>query len=160
MESLAEQLGLLGIFIAGAIPWFEAIVVVPSGILFGLDPLSVVLAAVAGNALTIVTFAYAGAGIRRWVDRWRTARGQKVGSRRYERAQNAFNRWGIFGLSALGPILIGTQFSAAVAVAAGVSPLRTFVIISAGMALWAIAIAVFMMAFGLESVVELGVPNG
>lgn len=116
-----EQLGLLGIFIAGAIPWFEAIAVVPFGILFGLDPLSVVVAAVAGNALTIVTFAYAGAGIRRWVDRWRKARGQKVGSRRYEWAQNAFNRWGIFGLSALGPILIGTRFSAAVAVAAGVS---------------------------------------
>ena len=34
-----EQLGLFGIFLAGAIPWFEAIVAVPGGILFGLDPL-------------------------------------------------------------------------------------------------------------------------
>lgn len=34
------------------------------------------------------------------------------------------------------------------------------VIIPAGMALWAMAIAVIMMPFGLESVVELGVPHG
>ncbi|MFM2020229.1 MAG: hypothetical protein RL718_810, partial [Actinomycetota bacterium] len=45
-----EQLGLLGIFIAGAIPWMEAIAVVPAGILFGLDPVLTVIAAVAGNA--------------------------------------------------------------------------------------------------------------
>ena len=33
-----EQLGLLGVFIGGAIPWFEAIAVVPAGIVLGLDP--------------------------------------------------------------------------------------------------------------------------
>jgi len=31
-----ESLGLFGVFIAGAIPWMEAIAVVPAGILVGL----------------------------------------------------------------------------------------------------------------------------
>jgi hypothetical protein len=42
-----EQLGLFGVFLAGAIPWFEAIAVVPAGILFGLDPVLTVIAAAA-----------------------------------------------------------------------------------------------------------------
>lgn len=43
-----EQLGLFGVFLGGAIPWFEAIAVVPAGIILGLDPvLTVVFAAAA-----------------------------------------------------------------------------------------------------------------
>lgn len=151
-----EQLGLLGIFIAGAIPWFEAIAVVPSGILFGLDPILVVIAAVLGNTSTIFLFAFAGSRIRQWfVDR-RRAQGKEGESGRYAKAQRAFDKWGIYGLGVLGPILVGTQFSAAVAVAAGVKPLKTSIIITVGMALWAILIAVVMVAVGLESLLDLG----
>jgi len=49
-----ENLGLLGVFIAGAIPWMEAIAVVPAGILVGLDPIATVIAASLGNAITIL----------------------------------------------------------------------------------------------------------
>jgi hypothetical protein len=44
-----EQLGLLGVFTAGAIAWFEAIAVVPAGILIGLDPIWVEIAAATGG---------------------------------------------------------------------------------------------------------------
>ena len=137
-----EQLGLLGVFIAGAIPWFEAIAVVPAGILFGLDPVWVVLAAIAGNALTIFVFAYFGAGIRGWISRLRVARGKAPELKRFERAQQAFDKYGIFGLAALGPILIGTQFAAAIAVAIGVKPLKTASLVTAGMTLWAVLVAI------------------
>lgn len=50
-------------------------------------------------------------------------------------------------MAALGPILIGTQFAAAAAVTAGVKPLRASVLIIASLTLWAIAIAVAMVAF-------------
>jgi membrane protein DedA with SNARE-associated domain len=59
-----EQWGLFGIFLAGAIPWMEAIAVVPSGIALGLNPIATVIAAVLGNAITIFVFAYAGSSIR------------------------------------------------------------------------------------------------
>ena len=145
-----EQLGLFGIFIAGAIPWMEAIAVVPAGILFGLDPALTVIAAVAGNAITIFLFAYASSGIRSWLIRRREAKGKTGDSPKYLKAVAAFDRYGIWGMAALGPILIGTQFAAAASVAAGVKPLKVSILITASTALWSIAIAWVVVALGVQ----------
>ena len=149
-----EQLGLLGVFLAGAIPWFEAIAVVPAGILFGLDPVLTVIAAAAGNILTIGVFAYGGNSIRNWIIRRRVAKGKTAESPKLIKAQQAFDEYGIYGMAVLGPILIGTQFAAAASVAAGVKPLKVTVLISAAMVIWAVAIAWVMVALGI-SVVDL-----
>ena len=147
-----EQLGLLGIFIAGAIPWLEAIGVVPGGILIGLDPTAVVLSAVAGNVITIFAFAYAGDKIRDWLKKRRAAKGKEGESSKFAKAQVSFDKYGIYGMGLLGPILIGTQFAAAISVAAGVKPLKTSIIISVSTLLWSVAIAVGMVLFGLDEV--------
>jgi hypothetical protein len=55
----------------------------------------------------------------------------------------------------LGPILVGTQFAAAISVAAGVKPLKTSIIISVSTLLWSVAIAVGMVFFGLDQLVDL-----
>jgi hypothetical protein len=57
-------------------------------------------------------------------------------------------------MALLGPILVGTQFAAAVSVAAGVKPLKTSVIISVATALWAILIAVLSILGGLDTLLE------
>ena len=145
-----EQLGYLGIFLAGAIPWFEAIAVVPAGILFGLDPVLTVLAAAAGNTITIAVFAYAGDKVRAWVVNRRRSRGRVPKTDRFEKAQRAFNKYGIYGMAALGPILIGTQFAAAVSVAAGVKPFKVTWLISGAMVIWASGIAWALVALGLR----------
>ena len=142
-----EQLGLLGVFIAGAIPWMEAIAVVPAGIIFGLNPVQTVIAAVIGNAITIFLFAYLGSTIRERIMKRRLARGKTGESPKFEKALKAFDKYGIFGMAFLGPILIGTQFAAAASVAAGVKPLRVSLIISVSMFLWATGIAAIMVAF-------------
>jgi len=121
-----ENLGLLGVFIAGAIPWMEAIAVVPAGILVGLDPIATVIAASLGNAITIFLFAYFASNIR----------------------ARLINR--IYGLAVLGPMLIGTQFAAAAAVSAGVKPLRSSILITVSMFLWAIVIAVAVVALDIK----------
>lgn len=144
-----ENLGLLGVFIAGAIPWMEAIAVVPAGIVFGLDPLAVVVAAVIGNGLTIFLFAYLGSSIRERIIKKRLANGKTGESPKFEKALKAFDKYGIYGLSVLGPLIIGTQFAAAAAVAAGVKPLRASLIVTLSMVLWASGIAVVMAAFDL-----------
>lgn len=144
-----EQLGYLGIFLAGAIPWFEAIGVVPAGILFGLDPALTVIAASVGNIITISVFAYAGDRIRSWVIERRRKKGIEPKSDRFEKAQKAFDKYGIFGMAALGPIIIGTQFAAAASVAAGVKPFKVTLYISVAMVLWAIGIAWGMTALGI-----------
>ena len=145
-----EQLGLLGIFIAGATPWFEAIAVVPAGILFGLDPVLTVLAAVSGNAITIFLFAYAGASIRQWLIRRRETKGKSGESPKFQKAVVAFDKYGIYGMAALGPVLIGTQFAAAASVAAGVKPLKVSLLITLSMALWSVALAVLVASLGVK----------
>ena len=147
-----EQLGLLGVFIGGAIPWFEAIAVVPAGIIFGLDPVSVVIAAVAGNAITIFLFAYLSSNIRAWLMGRRAKKGLSGESKKFVKAQKAFDKYGIYGMAALGPILIGTQFAAAISVAAGVKPLKTSILISAATLLWATVIAWIVVLGGLDEI--------
>ena len=145
-----EQLGLLGIFIAGAIPWFEAIAVVPSGIIFGLDPVATVIAAVVGNALTIFAFAYAGSGIRTWLIRRRKAKGKVGESPKFAKAVAAFDKYGVYGMAALGPVIIGTQFAAAASVAAGVKPFRAAMLVTISMAIWATGLAFVMVGLNLN----------
>jgi membrane protein YqaA with SNARE-associated domain len=145
-----EQLGLVGIFLAGAIPWMEAAAVVPGGIILGLDPTATVIAATVGNALTIFLFAYLGSNIRIWVMKRRVAKGKTAESPKYEKALKAFDKYGIYGMAFLGPVIIGTQFAAAASVAAGVKPLRTSIIISTAMVIWAVAIASIVVVFDLD----------
>jgi hypothetical protein len=145
-----EQWGLFGIFLAGAIPWMEAIAVVPSGIALGINPVATVVAAVIGNSITIVMFAYAGASIRSRISERRLAKGKSSESPRFEKAVKAFDRYGIYGMAALGPLIIGTQFAAAASVAAGVKPLRVSILVVSSMVLWSIAIAIVMVAFNIN----------
>ena len=145
-----EELGLLGVFIAGAIPWIEAIAVVPSGIILGLHPMATVIAAALGNAITIFVFAYLSSTIRAKIIERRVAKGKSVESPKFERALKAFDRYGIYGMAFLGPIIIGTQFAAAASVAAGVKPLRVSILITTSMILWAVGIAAVMVAFDLS----------
>ena len=144
-----EQLGYIGIFLAGAIPWFEAIGVVPGGIVIGLDPILTVLFAAAGNLITIAAFAYGGAKIRSWVVARREAKGKQPKSDRWTKAQTAFEKYGVYGMAILGPLVIGTQFAAAASVAAGVRPAKVTLLVSAAMVLWAIVIA-FLTAWLVE----------
>ncbi|MEY3168329.1 MAG: hypothetical protein RLY44_309 [Actinomycetota bacterium] len=145
-----ENWGLLGVFIAGAIPWMEAIAVVPSGIVLGLNPFATVIAAVVGNAITIFLFAYLSSNIRQRIMNKRVAKGMSGDSPKFEKALKAFDKYGIYGMAFLGPILIGTQFAAAASVAAGVKPFRVSVLITTSMALWASLIAVIMVALDIN----------
>ena len=145
-DGLVEQLGLLGVFIAGAIPWLEAITVIPVGILFGLNPILTFVLAIAGNVLTVVFFAYSSSQIlSRSARRRELKHGAEASDSRGERARRVFDRYGIFGMAILGPLIIGTQFAAAVAVSFGVSPLKSSLVVSAGAALLGIVAGAITM---------------
>jgi hypothetical protein len=145
-----EQLGLFGVFLGGAIPWLEAIAVVPAGIVFGLDPVLTVVFASVGNIITIAVFAYGGGALRNWIVARRVAKGKEPESPKFAKAQQAFDKYGIFGMAALGPILIGTQFAAAASVAAGAKPLKVTVLVSAAMVIWAAVIGWVVVALGIS----------
>jgi hypothetical protein len=143
-----QQLGLFGVFLGGAIPWFEAIAAVPAGIVLGLDPVLTVLFASVGNIITIAVFAYGGKSLRNWVIRRRVAKGKEPESPKFKKAQVVYAKHGIYVMAILDPILIGSPFSAAASVAAGVRPLKAILVISAGMVIWAVAIAWVVVVLG------------
>jgi hypothetical protein len=145
--NLVEQLGLFGVFLAGLIPWMEEAAVI-AGILFGLDPVLTVLFAVLGNTITIVIFAYGASAIRSWIMKKREQKGKEPESPRLEKALKAFDKYGIYGLGLLGPALIGTQFAALGAVAAGVKPLKASIVVTVGMIVWIVAFAWVLVVLG------------
>lgn len=137
---------LLGVFLGGATPWLEAIVVIPGGIVAGLHPVPVVLAGVVGNLATVAVAAWFGERIHAWWGARRRARkgdgGQPESSQRRQRIERVAQRWGLPALAALGPIGLGTQLSALVASGIGTKPRVAFVWIGAGTIVWSIVAAI------------------
>lgn len=131
--------GLLGVFLGGALPWLEAVVVIPAGVLAGLPLIPVIVVGALGNLLTVALAAFAGEELRRRWSAWRSRRNpQPKSTRNQERIQRLMDRGGLPLLALVGPIGIGTQASAVMAVAAGSSALRAFTWIAAGTVAWCI----------------------
>ena len=150
--------GLLGVF-AGALPWLEAVVVIPGGIVAGLPPVPVFLAGVTGNLITVAVAAFVGDRLRTGLDARRSRRAAARGEApdetarraarrraRRDRVERIMNRGGLPLLALLSPIGLGTQVSALVAVAAGIAPVRSFAWIGAGTVLWCVLAAVATVA--------------
>lgn len=136
-ESVVEQLGLLGVLIAGAVPWLEAVVIIPVGILLGLPVVWTVVLALLGNMITIVLFALGSERILLAITQRREKkRKARQEDRRAARAKRIFARYGDVGMAVVGPLLIGTQFAAAIAVSLGVSVWRASVVQSLGALVW------------------------
>lgn len=117
----------LGLFLTAAIPWLELIVVVPAGVALGLNPVVVALIALLGNALPVlgIVVFFDWLGQRPWFRRFfQVAQNQSAGEeesdrrrKKRERAQRLFQKYGVPGLALLGPMIIGSHFSAALAMA-------------------------------------------
>jgi len=133
---------LLGVLIAGAVPWLEAVVVIPVGILVGLPLVWTVVFALLGNAATIVLFAAGSERILSAMARSREKRGKPhQDDTRTARTKRIFVRYGDVGMAVVGPLLIGTQFAAAIAVSLGVSVWRASVVQSLGAVAWGMVAA-------------------
>ena len=161
-----ERLGLIGVLLGGAVPWLEAVVVIPAGILLGLPPLAVVVAAVVGNLSTVALAAFAGERLRVYFSALRrrgrveidaaeagdgegagggSAGGGAAHSGRSARAARVMDRYGLPGLAILGPLGIGTQLSAALAVSLGVSGRRAFAWVGAATVGWSVVAALLVV---------------
>jgi len=150
--STSDWWGLLSMFLGGAFPWLEAVIVIPGGIIAGLPVVPVVIAAVTGNLTTIALAAWFGERIRTWLSRWRErrdaqrhdvetlARKEAKRARRQHKIERVMSRGGMPALALLGP-LIGTQAVAVALVAMGISAPRSFAWVGAGTVIWAVIAA-------------------
>lgn len=147
----ATVLLVAGVFLGGATPWLEAVVVVPGGIVAGLNPVVAVVAGTSGNLLTVALAAFFGERIRGWWLRRRAGRdggadGAGTPSRRAARVERLARRWGLPALAVVGPIGLGTQVSTVVAVGMGTDARTAFAWIGAGTLAWSLLAAVAAVA--------------
>jgi uncharacterized membrane protein len=144
---------LLAVFIGGAAPWLEAIIVIPAGIAAGLNPLVALIAGVTGNLITVAVAVWLGERLRSW---W-TARRERRLAEQGEQAQpgeadepgrrerwirGLLARWGLPSLAVIGPLGLGTQASAVVAVGVGYERREAFLWIGGATIAWGVTAAV------------------
>jgi uncharacterized membrane protein len=172
---VSEVLAYLTVLIAAAIPWLEVLLVVPAGIIAGLPPVPTAVVAAVGNIATLVPLVLGGERLRAW---WRARRRRRAAdaaaptegvptagvptagaedgsapSTRSGRATRLFDRYGLPGLAALGPLLTGVHVAAVVALAAGAQRRPTVVWLSAGVIVWS-AIAAGATVFGIDALID------
>ncbi|PIC83731.1 small multi-drug export protein [Sporosarcina sp. P1] len=125
------------VFLAGAAPGFEVLVAVPLGILRGMSSPTAIVVGFAGNAFTIVLEIIVFQKLKNW---WESKKKTdvKTPSKRTERAEKIWKRFGVPGLALLGPVLIGSHLAAFLALALGSSKSQTAFWLLLSLAIWSI----------------------
>ncbi|MBD1381423.1 small multi-drug export protein [Metabacillus arenae] len=113
------------VFILAAIPLFEVIGVIPLGVLAGLPPIPVGIVAFLGNVVTILLLIFLVDHMKAWMKRRRTRKidsheetaasmePPKEGtSKRSKRARKIWEKYGLPGLTIIGPLVVGSHLSA------------------------------------------------
>lgn len=136
--------------VAAMVPFIEGEGGVTIGILGGINPVAAAVAAMIGNFLAVTAVVLVSAGARNAVVNRRRSRGRSaalVGSgsgsasgtssatapagerqaARRQKFQRAYERYGVPGVSLLGPLLLPTHFTASMLIASGVGKARVLV---------------------------------
>ena len=154
---------------AGAIPFIEGEGAATIGIIGGIPPVVAVVAAIIGNFLCVAVLVLLSSRTRTAVIGRRRSRAQlreavpagapgDGGIRRGRRArrdappvsartakfQRAFERYGVPGVSLLGPLLLPTQFTATMLAAAGVGKARILIWQAVAIIGWTTAVALII----------------
>jgi len=171
VQQVPELLQPLILALAGAVPFIEGEGATAIGVLGGLNPLVAALAGFAGNLLCVVILVALSSGARGAVVGHRNRREQtrreglsdaelaaapiesaeESVSPRRAKFQRSLSRWGVPGVSLLGPLLLPTQFTATMLAGAGVAPRRIILWQAIAIAGWT-AIAALLLSYILSTV--------
>ncbi|MFC4354711.1 small multi-drug export protein [Chryseomicrobium palamuruense] len=136
------------VFLGAAIPWLEMGLVIPLGIIGGLNPITVTIVAIIGNLLTVLLLIIGFEKFQQWLAKRREGK-EQMPSKRSIRAKELWRKYGLPGMLMLGPILIGTHVAAFIALVLGGSKQRTTVWSVVSIVAWAIFFAV-VTALGFD----------
>lgn len=141
VAQVPELVQPLIVALAGAVPFVEGEGAVSIGIIGGIAPVIAAIAAMVGNFLCVMVLVLASSGARAAVVNRSRAKQVALagggtatetervadagrGSARREKFQRAFERYGVPGVSLLGPLLLPTQFTATMLAASGIGKAR------------------------------------
>ncbi|GAA4194001.1 hypothetical protein GCM10022219_16590 [Microbacterium oryzae] len=149
---------------AGAVPFIEGEGAVAVGIMGGIHPATAAVAAMLGNFLCVAALVILSSGARRAIVTRRSARvaarehafagapttvaapptETAAPSPRRVKFQRAFERYGVPGVSLLGPLLLPTHFTATMLAAAGIGKVRILAWQAVAIAGWTTVIALLI----------------
>jgi hypothetical protein len=135
---LPPLLRWVGVLLAGAIPYVEAEGAAVLGILAGINPVVAIPAAIVGNAIALAVVVWLIGAARAGVTRGRAH--DKETSPKRQRMRRVFDRYGVPGVSLLGPLLLPSHVTAAAMVGFGAPKARVFVWGVVAVGLWAVVL--------------------
>lgn len=135
------------VFLLSALPLLEAFFVVPVGILGGMNFLMTSIVGITGNLVTLLILIVMMGRVKTWYLNRKVRKG-KERSKRTERAENIFKKYGTPGLGLIGPFILGSHFAALTIVILGGPQKATF---------WWVALSVVISTVGISILVHLGV---
>ncbi|WP_144876831.1 small multidrug efflux protein [Microbacterium sp. 1.5R] len=159
VAQVPELVQPLIVALAGAIPFIEGEGAAAIGIIGGIHPVVAAIAAMAGNFLCVAILVIAGAGARKAiVTRARSREAVAAGggslaeadaetdrsTARRAKFQRAFERYGVPGVSLLGPLLLPTHFTATMLAASGVGKGRVLIWQAVAIILWTTAVSIIV----------------
>jgi hypothetical protein len=168
VAQVPELVQPLIVALAGAVPFVEGEGAAAIGILGGIPPVVAAIAGAVGNFLCVAVLVFISAGTRDAVVARRRAKAQardavlaggvlvehtettdapaqnERQAARKEKFQRALVRYGVPGVSLLGPLLLPTQFTATLLAGAGVGRARILIWQGAAIVLWTTLITLIL----------------
>ncbi|QOY35022.1 small multi-drug export protein [Anaerobacillus isosaccharinicus] len=126
------------IFILAAVPWVEILIIIPIGIINGLNPILVGLLSFLGNLSTVYLLIF----FFEKYEQWRAKKKKKKEKKRTKRAVEIWNKYGLPGLSLAGPFLTGAHLAVVIAISLGAKKKATLVWTTISLALWTILLTI------------------
>ncbi len=146
---LPPLLRWVGVLLAAMIPYVEAEGAAILGVVAGIDTFVAIPVAIVGNALALAVVVWVIGAARSGVTRRRTA---ETNPKR-QRMRRVFDRYGVPGVSLLGPLLLPSHVTAAAMVGFGAPRGRVFVWGVVAVGLWAVLFGV-LVHLGVEAAVS------
>lgn len=136
------------VFLLAAIPWWEALLVVPPAIGFGLDPVPVAVLAFLGNMLPIYGIIVLHGRVTAWLER-RRERADSTATRS-KRANTLYTKYGLPGVALVAPVAIGVHLATVIVLVLRAPPRSAGIWMTISVGLWTILLTVSsVVGFGL-----------
>lgn len=116
--SLPPFLQWIGVTLAAAIPFVESYFGAMIGVLAGITPVVAIIAAIVGNIVSMLIVVLSAHRVRSSVV---AKKGEKETTPRRQRLRNAFDKYGVAGVSLLGQTILPSQITSAAMVSFGAS---------------------------------------
>ncbi|WDH83106.1 small multi-drug export protein [Paenibacillus urinalis] len=146
LQDSSPILQFLGVMLVGMIPFLEGYFAVPVGIAVGFPAVMTIVAAIIGNWISVMVVILASDRVRQWLQRRKSSeRKQEKHNKRLERGQNLFQKYGVPGVSLLGPLLIGDHIAALVCIASGASKRYVMIWQTIAIVVWAVGMGILVL---------------